>query len=63
MKLFEIISASDKRTRVKLHALKRKKKNPIESKTTSLNSFIDVFGGMAGYDSTSQAGTVNPDTN
>ena len=63
MKILEIFSATDKRTLIKLHARKRKKKNPIESKTTSLGSFIDVFGGMAGYDSTSQAGTVNPDTN
>lgn len=31
-------------------ALKKKRTNPQASKTDRLSSFIDVFGGMAGYD-------------
>lgn len=60
MILSEIFSSSDKRTLIALHAKKRKKQNPIESKTTSKNSFIDVFGGMVGYSTVDQSGSVSP---
>lgn len=48
MKVCEVL-ASDKLISVMFKAIKRKKNNPKKSKTTKLGSFIDVFGGMAGY--------------
>lgn len=39
----------DRKGKVLLKAKKRKENNPVRSKTTKHNSFIDVFGGMAGY--------------
>ena len=63
MKLNEVISADDKSKVMAIKAKRRKKNNPKPSKTTKLNSFIDVFGGMSGYDSPEQKGTVNPSTN
>ena len=61
MKVCEVL-ASDKLISVMFKAIKRKKNNPKKSKTTKLDSFIDVFGGMAGYDSPSGKGSVNPTT-
>lgn len=60
MKLNEVLAADDKLTVVKIKAVKKKKNDPIKSKTTKMNSFIDVFGGMAGLDKTDSAGSVNP---
>ena len=48
MKLKDLFG-TQKGGRIAFHADKRKHKNPVPSKTTKLNSFIDVFGGMAGY--------------
>lgn len=59
MKVNEVLAA-DKLTLVKFKALKKKKSNPKASKTTRMNTFIDVFGGMAGLDGTDGAGSVNP---
>lgn len=50
MKVHEVLAA-DKLILVKFVAIKKKKNNPIKSKTTKIGSFIDVFGGMAGYPS------------
>ena len=50
------ILADEKLAGVKLKAVKKKKNNPIASKTTKLNSFIDVFGGMVGYTSPARRG-------
>ena len=55
--LLEVMrAAKDKRTEALLKASKRKKNNPKNSKTTKLNSFIDVFGGMADYPNTNRSG-------
>ena len=48
MKVCEVL-ANDKLVGVMFKAIKRKKNNPKKSKTTKIGSFIDVFGGMAGY--------------
>ncbi len=37
-------------------AVKKKKNNPKDSKTTKLGSFIDTFGGMAGYQNPMRSG-------
>lgn len=58
MKLVDLFNDSRK-GKVLLKALNRKKNNPKQSKTTKYNTFIDVFGGMVNYPSTSQ---VNPDS-
>ncbi len=55
MKINEVLP-DDRLTLVNIKALKKKKNNPKPSKTTKMNSFIDVFGGMAGYDSPDNAG-------
>jgi len=61
MKLCEVMqSPEDKLTAVKFKAAKKKKNNPKASKTTKAGSFIDVFSGMAGYDSPGGKGSVNP---
>jgi len=60
MKLSEVLSADDKLTLVKFKTTKKKKNNPIKSKTTKMNSFIDVFGSMAGYSEPRTKGSVNP---
>jgi hypothetical protein len=63
MKVNEILnetSASDKLTLVNFKALKKKKNNPKKSKTTRKNTFIDVFGGMAGLDAPGGGGSINP---
>jgi hypothetical protein len=60
MKLDEVLAADDKLAVVKLGALKKKKNNPVKSKTTKMNSFIDMFGGMAGYGNARSAGSINP---
>lgn len=50
MKLCEVMqTANDKRIEIIFRAVKKKKNNPKKSKTTKLDSFIDTFGGMAGY--------------
>lgn len=54
------VLAGDKLVLVKIVAAKKKKANPLKSKTTKMNSFIDVFGGMAGIDAPGQDGSVNP---
>ena len=59
MKVNEVLAA-DKLIGVKFKAKKKKKNNPKASKTTRFNSFIDVFGGMAGYDKPGSGGSVNP---
>lgn len=57
MKLCEVMqSAKDKRTEVMFRAVKKKKNNPKESKTTRLGSFIDTFGGMDNYQNPMRAG-------
>lgn len=33
------------------HSLRKRKNNPIASKTTKLANWNDIFGGMAGYGS------------
>ena len=45
------MAPDDKLTAVKIHAKKRKENNPKVSKNTKIKTFIDVFGGMAGYSS------------
>lgn len=55
MKIYEVL-ASDKMVPIMLSAKKRKKNNPKRSKTTRLGSFIDMFGGMAGYPPASNTG-------
>jgi len=61
MKVCEImLSPEDKAMEVQFIARRKKKNNPKESKTTKMNSFIDVFGGMAGYSSTRSRGSINP---
>jgi len=61
MKLCEVmLSPEDKAMEVKFHAKRKKKNNPVKSKTTKMNSFLDVFGGMAGYSSPGGGGSVNP---
>ena len=60
MRVDEVLAADDKLTVVKLGALKKKKNNPVKSKTTKLNSFIDVFGGMAGISEPGSNGSINP---
>ncbi len=50
MKVNEILTKS-KLDLVKIIAHKKKKNNPIPSKTTKLTSFIDIFGGIGGYPS------------
>lgn len=57
MKLCEVmLSPEDKAMEVKFHAKRKKKNNPIKSKTTKMNSFLDVFGGMAGYPTAAEVG-------
>jgi len=56
VKVNEVL-ADDKLTLVNIIALRKKKNNPKPSKTTKMNSFIDVFGGMAGYGQPDKAGT------
>lgn len=58
MKVSDILRRT-KGSPISFHAAKRKKNNPVASKTTRLNNFVDVFGGMAGY---SSQNTVNPDS-
>ncbi len=55
MKVDEVIG-TDKLIQVMFKAMKKKKNNPKKSKTTASNSFIDVFGGLAGYDNPSGGG-------
>jgi len=59
MKVCDIF-VENKANLIKIRAKIRKKNNPIPSKTTKLSSFIDVFGGMAGYDDPSKERGVNP---
>lgn len=59
MMVHEVIfetSAPDKLTGVMFKAIKRKKNNPKNSKTTKMDSFIDVFHGIGGYDSPGKSG-------
>ena len=49
-----------KRNQILRKALLRKKTNPIPSKTTFSNSWIDVFGGMVGYGS-DKSNPIGPD--
>ncbi len=57
MKLCEVMqSAEDKKTEIMFTATKKKKNNPKKSKTTKIGSFIDVFGGMAGYQTPAEVG-------
>ncbi len=56
MKINEVLP-DDRLTLVNIKALKKKKNNPKPSKTTKMNSFIDVFGGMAGYGGPDKEGT------
>jgi len=60
MKIDEVLAADDKLSVIKIKAAKKKKANPIKSKTTKLKSFIDVFGGMAGISAPGSAGDINP---
>jgi len=60
MKVDEVLAADDKLTLVKFKATKKKKNNPIKSKTTKMNSFIDVFGSMVGYNEPRTKGSINP---
>ncbi len=55
MKVYEVL-AQDKLTGVMFKAIKKKKNNPKKSKTTEIGSFIDVFGGLAGYDTPGEVG-------
>jgi len=55
------VIAADKLIGIKFKARKKKKNNPAESKTTKMGSFIDVFGGMAGYSEPGKT-VVNPAT-
>lgn len=41
------------------HALKKKKTNPKESRTDDMNNFVDVFGGMAGYNGDSDGSVID----
>jgi len=54
------VSAEDKIILVKIGAAKKRKNNPKKSKTTKMNSFIDVFGGMVGTPAPGSDGSVDP---
>jgi len=57
MKLYEVMKlADDRKTEIMMIAAKKKKNNSRKSKTTKIDSFIDVFGGMAGYPTASEVG-------
>ncbi len=59
MKVNEVLfetSAADKLTGIMFKAIKKKKNNPRNSKTTKMDSFIDVFGGISGYESPMEVG-------
>lgn len=58
MILSEVLAAGDKMTLVNIKAAKKKKQNPKKSKTTKLGSFIDIFGGIAGYPGLGDDGSV-----
>lgn len=62
MILSEVLTAGDKMTLVNIKASKKKKTNPKASKTTKLGSFIDMFGGIAGYPGPGDDGSVNATT-
>jgi len=51
------ILGDDKFIQVMFQAKRRKKSNPKKSKTTKMNSFIDTFGGMAGYSTPDTTGS------
>jgi hypothetical protein len=59
MKALEIVGMTDKEVKTKLHTMRRKKNNPVKSRTTKLDSFIDVFGGMSGYGGSSSSTNFN----
>ncbi len=56
MKVCEVLG-SDKFIQTMFMAKRRKKNNPKKSKTTKMNSFIDTFGGMAGYSTPDTTGS------
>ena len=59
MKLSEISPKELKTTQIKLKARKKKANNPIAFQNDDKTNFIDVFGGMGGYDTNnSGAGSV-----
>ena len=59
MKLSELTPKETITTNIKLKARKKKANNPVDVKNSDMSSFVDVFGGMSGYDSNNNgAGSV-----
>ncbi len=56
MMVHEVLG-SDKFIQTMFMAKRRKKNNPKKSKTTKMNSFIDTFGGLAGYSTPDTTGS------
>lgn len=62
MKLKDISTLSKEEASLLFHLIKRRKNNPKQSKSSRMKSFIDMFGGMSGYNAPGGSGSVSPDT-